>query len=75
MLEFAGLGHDMSVGDLYEGSDPSSWSKRYAALLEDFIKMSPNVARFRGDRQVKAKLQKLHATDRTSVPNIAARCK
>ena len=50
------------------GSDPSIWSKRFAGLLEDFIKMSSNVSRFRGDAQVKAKIQKLKATDRTRDP-------
>ncbi|MGH7875014.1 MAG: hypothetical protein ACREQO_22705, partial [Candidatus Binatia bacterium] len=75
LLEFKGLGHDMSVGDLYEGSDPSSWSKRYAGLLEDFIEMAPNVGRFRGDPQIKAQVQKLQATDRTRDANRGAGCK
>ena len=38
LLEFRGLGHDISVGNLYEWLDPSNWSKRFAGLLEDFIK-------------------------------------
>ena len=74
LLEFKGLGHDMSVGNLYEGSDPSNWSKRFAGLLEDFIKRSSNVSRFRGDAQIKAKMQKLQATDRTRDANSSANC-
>ncbi|MGE5220525.1 MAG: alpha/beta fold hydrolase [Chloroflexota bacterium] len=74
LLEFRGLGHDMSVANLYEGSDPSSWSKTFASLLEDFIKMSAVPAQFRSDTKVKAKLKKLKARDRTRDPNIAARC-
>jgi hypothetical protein len=73
-LEFKGLGHDMSVVNLYEGSDPSNWSKRFAGLLEDFVKTSSNVARFRGDAQVKAKMQKLQATDRTRDPSMSVSC-
>ena len=74
LLEFKGLGHDMSVGNLYEGSDPSNWSKRFAGLLEDFIKRSSNVSRFRGDAQIKAKMQKLQAIDRTRDANISVNC-
>ena len=74
LLEFKGLGHDMSVGNLHEWLNPSNWSKRFAGLLEDFIKMSPNVSRFRGDAQIKAKIQKLQATDRTRDPSTSANC-
>ena len=69
LLEFKGMGHDMSVGNVYEGSDPSNWSKRFAGLLEGFIKMSSSVSGFRGDAQVKAKIQKLQAADRTRSAN------
>jgi amino acid adenylation domain-containing protein len=74
LLEFKGLGHDMSVGNLYEGSDPSIWSKRFAGLMEDFIKMSANVSKFRSDAKVKTKIQQLRASDRTRDPSIAAQC-
>ena len=74
LLEFKGSGHDMSVGNLYEWADPSNWSKRFAGLLEDFIKKSSNVSRFRGDAQIKAKMQKLQATDRTRDANISVNC-
>ncbi len=74
LLEFRGLGHDMSVGNLYEGSDPSSWSKSFAGLLEDFIKMSANVAKFRSDGKVRAKLQRLKITDRTREPSVITQC-
>jgi hypothetical protein len=74
LLEFRGLGHDVSVANLYEGSDPSNWSKTFASLLEDFIKMSSNPAQFRGDPKIKAKLQKLKVSDRSRDPNIAAQC-
>ena len=73
-LEFRGLGHDVSVANLYEGSDPSTWSKTFASLLEDFIKMSSTPAQFRGDAKVKAKLQKLKVSDRTRDSNIVAQC-
>jgi hypothetical protein len=52
----------------------SPWSKRFAGLLEDFIKLSPNVAKFRADNSVRANLQKLKASDRTRDPNLASRC-
>jgi len=74
LLEFRGLGHDMSVANLYEGSDPSNWTKTFASLLEDFIKMSTKPAQFRSDAKVKAKLKKLKVRDRTRDPNIAAQC-
>jgi pimeloyl-ACP methyl ester carboxylesterase len=74
LLEFRGLGHDLSVANLYEGSDPSIWSKRFVSLLEDFIKMSSTPEQFRGDAKVKAKLQKLKVRDRTRDPNIIAEC-
>ncbi len=74
LLEFKGLGHDMSVGNLYEWADPSNWSKRFAGLLEDFIKLSSNVSRFRGDAQIKAKIQKLQATDRTRDADSSVNC-
>jgi hypothetical protein len=74
LLEFTGLGHDVSVGNLYEGSDPSIWSKRFAGLLEDFVKMSANVSKFRSDAKVKTKIQQLRASDRTRDPSIGAQC-
>ena len=74
-LEFRGLGHDLSVGNLYEGSDPSSWSKSFASLLEDFARLATDPARFRGDPQVRAKLKKLKAADRSRDPNLRAHCK
>lgn len=74
LLEFRGLGHDVSVSNLYEGSDPSSWSKRFSGLLEDFIKMSSNVEKFRADSNVRAQLEKLKVTDRTRDPSIGAQC-
>ena len=74
LLEFRGLGHDVSVANLYEGSDPSNWSKVFASLLEDFITMSAKPAQFRSDANVKAKLEKLKVRDRTRDPNIAAQC-
>ena len=74
LLEFKGLGHDMSVGNLYEGSDPSIWSKRFAGLLEDFVKMSASVSKFRGAANVKTKIQQLKARDRTGDPSIGTQC-
>ncbi len=74
LLEFRGLGHDVSIANLYEGSDPSSWSKRFASLLEDFIKMSSKPTRFRSDAKIKMKLQKLKVSDRTDDSAIAAQC-
>jgi pimeloyl-ACP methyl ester carboxylesterase len=74
LLEFKGLGHDVSVGNLYEGSDPSTWSRRFAGLLEDFMKMSMNVSKFRSDAKVNAKIQQLKARDRTRDPSIGAQC-
>jgi pimeloyl-ACP methyl ester carboxylesterase len=74
LLEFSGMGHDLSVGNLYEGSDPSIWSRRYASLLEDFIKMSGNVGKFRGDDGVKGKIKTLRADDRTTDPKIGVEC-
>ena len=74
LLEFRGLGHDVSVANLYEGADPSAWSTTFASLLEDFVRMSSAPTRFRGDPKVKAKLQKLKVSDRTRDPNIAAKC-
>ncbi|HVO96349.1 MAG TPA: alpha/beta hydrolase, partial [Terriglobales bacterium] len=74
LIEFNGLGHDMSVANLYEGSDPSNWSKTFAGLLEDFMKLAPNVSRFRADVKVKAKLRQLKANDRTQVPDLSATC-
>ena len=70
LLEFRGLGHDLSVGNLYEGSDPSIWSKRFAELLEDFLRMSSSPAKFRSDARVRAKLQKLKAIDRSNDPSL-----
>jgi len=64
----------MSVANLYEGSDPSNWSKTFAGLLEDFMKLAPNVSRFRADVKVKAKLRQLKANDRTQVPDLSATC-
>ncbi len=74
LLEFRGLGHDLSVGNLYEGSDPSIWSKRFAGLLEDFVKMSTNVAQFRAKSGIRAKLAVLKARDRTRDPTLGAKC-
>lgn len=74
LLEFRGLGHDVSVANLYEGSDPSSWSKHFASLLEDFIKMSSNPSQFHNDSRIKARLQKLKVSDRTHDPKITAQC-
>lgn len=73
LLELRGLGHDVSVANLYEGADPSDWSKRFAALLEDFAKMSGDVSKFRS--AVKAQLTKLKATDRTRDPNLSKQCR
>ena len=74
LLEFKGLGHDMSVGNLYEGSDPSIWSKRFVGLMEDFIKMSANVSKFRSDAKVRGKIQQLKGSDRTRDPSSSAKC-
>jgi pimeloyl-ACP methyl ester carboxylesterase len=74
LLEFRGLGHDFSVGNLYFGADPSIWSKRFAGLLEDFMRLSSNPAQFRSDAQVVAKLRQLKATDRSRDPNLMADC-
>ena len=74
LLEFRGLGHDMSVSNLYEGSDPSNWSKHFTGLLENFIKMSSNVAQFRGDSKVRAALEKLRVSDRTGEHRMSEKC-
>jgi pimeloyl-ACP methyl ester carboxylesterase len=74
LLEFRGMGHDMSVGNLFEASDPSPWSKSFAALLEDFAKMSANISRFRSDSGVRARIKKLKATDRTAATNLMNSC-
>ena len=74
LLEFKGLGHDMSVGNLFEGSDPSIWSKRFAGLIEEFVKRSGSIAKFRGDAAVKKKIAQLRAIDRTSDPSVAVQC-
>jgi hypothetical protein len=74
LLEFRGLGHDMSVSNLYEGSDPSNWSKHFAGLLENFIKLSSNVAQFRGDTKVRAALEKLRVSDRTGEHGMSEKC-
>jgi hypothetical protein len=74
LLEFRGLGHDMSVSNLYEGSDPSNWSKHFAGLLENFIKLSSNVAQFRGDSKVRAALEKLRVSDRTGEHGMSEKC-
>ena len=71
LFEFRGLGHDLSVANLYEASDPSNWSKSFASLLEDFIKMSAKPAQFRSDSRVRAKMKKLRVTDRTADAKIA----
>jgi pimeloyl-ACP methyl ester carboxylesterase len=65
LLEFRGLGHDVSVANLFEASEPSSWSKSFAGLLEDFIRMSAKPSQFLSDGKVRAKLEKLKVTDRT----------
>jgi len=71
LLEFRGMGHDLSVSNLYGGLEESPWSKRFAGLLEDFVKMSGDVAKFRADKGVRANLEKLKASDRT---NLGAQC-
>ncbi len=71
LLELRGMGHDLSVSNLYGGLEVSPWSKRFAGLLEDFIKLSPNVAKFRADNSVRANLEKLKASDRT---NLGTQC-
>ncbi len=71
LLELRGMGHDLSVSNLYGGLEESPWSKRFAGLLEDFIKLSPNVAKFRADNSVRANLEKLKASDRT---NLGTQC-
>ena len=75
LLEFRGLGHDLSVGNLYFGADPSIWSKRFTGLLEDFIKSSSSPAKFRGDAQLKAKLLQLKVKDRSDDPKLTANCR
>lgn len=74
LLEFRGLGHDLSVGNLYFGADPSIWSKRFTSLLEDFIKLSSSPAKFRGDPRVRAGLTRLKVTDRSARPDPTAKC-
>jgi len=74
LLEFRGLGHDLSVGNLVEGADPSAWSERFATLLEDFVKMSGDAGRFRSAAKVRAELAKLRATDRTRDSSLAKQC-
>jgi len=74
LLEFRGLGHDVSVANVYEALEPSVWSKRFVRLLEDFIKMSSTPAKFRGDAGVKKELERLKALDRTNDPKLAAQC-
>lgn len=74
LLEFAGLGHDMSVANLVFGRDPSFWSQRFANLLTDFIKTAPRVANFRSSSAIRARIARLKATDRTRDPNIAKQC-
>jgi len=74
LLELRGMGHDLSVSNLYGGMLPSMWSKRFVGLLEDFIKMSSNVAKFRSDSRVHAELERLKATERTRDPSIGAKC-
>ncbi len=74
LLEFRGLGHDMSVGNLYEGADPSKWSERFATLLEEFVKMSGDVNQFRSAARVRGEWTRLKAADRTRDPNLAKQC-
>src|SRR5258708_35638676 len=64
LLELRGMGHDLSVSNLYGGLEESPWSKRFAGLLEDFIKIS-DPAKFRANSQVRAELERLKAADRT----------
>jgi len=73
-LEFAGMGHDMSVGNVFFGREPSFWSERFANLLTDFIKNSSNLTQFRSASAIKAKMARLKATDRTRDPNIVSKC-
>jgi hypothetical protein len=47
---------------------------RAPSLLEDFIKMSGDVKKFRADDGVKKRLATLRVADRTSDPKIAAEC-
>ena len=72
LLEFRGLGHDLSVGNLYFGADPSIWTKRFTNLLEDFIKMASSPTKFRSDAQVKAQLARLKAADRSDAKSTVA---
>ena len=74
-LEFRGLGHDLSVGNLYYGADPSIWSKRFASVLEDFIRMASNPGQFRSNPQILAKTRQLKAIDRSSDPKLMADCR
>jgi pimeloyl-ACP methyl ester carboxylesterase len=73
LLEFRGLGHDLSVGNLYYGADPSIWSKRFSSLLEDFVRM-PSAVKFRSDAGVKRKLRELKVSDRSRDPKLTASC-
>ena len=74
LLEFRGLGHDLSVGNLYYGADPSIWSRRFAGLLEDFLRLSSSPAQFRSNAQVLAKIRQLKASDRSHDPNLVTQC-
>ena len=74
LLEFRGLGHDLSVGNLYFGADPSIWSKRFVSLLDDFIRLSSSPAKFRSDGQIKAKLLQLKVRDRSDDSALTANC-
>jgi pimeloyl-ACP methyl ester carboxylesterase len=73
LLDFRGLGHDLSVGSLYYGADPSIWSKRFVSLLEDFVKLA-SAAKFRGAAEVKRKLRQLKADDRSADAKLTAYC-
>ena len=74
LLEFRGLGHDLSVANLYYGDEPSFWSMRFANLLEDFIRMSSSPTKFRSDSQLKAKLLRLNVKDRSDEPKLTVNC-
>jgi pimeloyl-ACP methyl ester carboxylesterase len=71
LLELRGLGHDVSVANLYEGSDPSAWTRGFAGLIEDFIRMPAKAPAFLKHPQVVAKLKKFKVSDRTGDSKVA----
>jgi pimeloyl-ACP methyl ester carboxylesterase len=74
LLEFRGLGHDLSVGNLSFGAEASIWSKRFAGLLEDFVKMSSSPEKFRSSAEIKEKLRQLKVSDRSGEAKLTASC-